>query len=95
MDTIIGIECQAYSRPPSILTWTLNNTIIQPQFNIKILTINTNSDSIAKSLLVINRISQANNGIYQCTAKDSINNEVLTTSPITISKFCIKNVLFL
>ena len=84
---IVGIECQAHSRPLSTLTWTINNITVQAGKNIKILSINTNSDSNAKSVLVINGLSSSNNGNYSCIANDTVNNKVLTSPSITISKF--------
>lgn len=87
-DAIVGIECEAHSRPLSTLIWTINNkTIVQAKNNIKILTINTNSDSNAKSILVINKLSSANNGEYRCIANDTVSNKVLTSPPLTIRKF--------
>lgn len=93
----VGIECKAYSHPLSTILWTINGTVVSPPIltknttlfingiTIDILAIDTNSESIAKSVMRIKQLSSASNGKYQCIANDTVNNKVLTSSSVIIS----------
>ena len=88
--SIVALTCQTASRPLSQISWKKDGQPINSGGNIAIsYSASATNGTISQSVLIINRLTLNNNGIYRCSGDYQLSGIVIQSVPIQISK-CIR-----
>ncbi|RDD45645.1 Deleted in malignant brain tumors 1 protein [Trichoplax sp. H2] len=86
---MVGLTCQATSRPSTVLTWTKNGAQITNGGNVIITNSNLPSNpTLVQSILIFKSLALANNGDYKCVGNYGDGSITKQSSVIAIRMVC-------